>query len=320
MFKKIIYSIPLLLLPLNATADQVEQKIVCAATSTTLLYGQHAVCQIDDELDQDQFNFSVSEGDLVYISLKKVGGGYRPAMELFSPSNVKLQSAITYSSEGATAGLTLKALERGVYSLNIRDSTGGLYRLQLDSTKTALDDTPLAYGLSFQNNIDYANDRDYFAIDMVADTTVSFVLSKASALYRPIVRIFNPSNIELVSAQTYSNAGASTSIELPVYQSGKYVVEIMDTSEGVYELSTQCVSGNCPVGGPPQPSLDYLAGLNFCKSNPVECGVAMPRVNADLSISMPLASYGDPVQELWAELRYTGDMTWELDDFDFIVK
>lgn len=339
--KKIIYSLPLtFLLPLTATADQIEQKVACASDSTVLLYGQNAICQIDDELDTDKFTFAANEGDLVYITLAKTGGGYRPLANIYSPSNVNIQAMKTSTSANAYEQTSFKAIESGTYSINITDTAAGYYRVQVDSTKSAMDDIYLNYGANFQNTIDYVNDRDYFAIDMAADTTVSVTLSKASALYRPWVRIFSPSNVEVKVGRTGTSATDLTKVELNVYQSGTYIVEISDTAEGIYEISTLCVAGACPDSNQPQqPSLDYLTalelcrsqpsecgittkyedGVKYCKSNPVECGVAMPVVNADLSISMPLAKYGtSPVEKLWAELRYTGDMKWELSNFDFI--
>lgn len=208
MKSKLIFLVSLALsFPLIAQADQIEQSVECASGTTVLEYGQNATCQIDAESDQDRFQFTATAGDVFYVTLTKLGGGYRPKAEIYTPSNIKVTGLETDSSQSGYDSERYTATESGTYSINVSDKVAGI----------------------------------------------------------------------------------------------------------------QCVSGTCPEGGEAQPSLDYLAGVEYCRTNPIECGVAMPSVGADLSISLPLATFGDsPVEKLWAELRYKGDLTWELDDFSFV--
>lgn len=337
-FKHLYYLLLLAFLPLLSSANQIDQQVDCETDSTFLKYGQYAICQIDDDVDKEKFTFTANVGELIYVRVAKVGGGYSPYTEVYSPTNIKLKTMQTGNAEGASRDLFFTAVESGTFTINVTDRVSGMFRVQVDSPASALDDTLLNYGEKFQNTMDFYGDRDYFALNMAANSTVSFTLKKASALYRPTIRVFSPTNVDLISAFTGNAPGVSVSYDLTVYQSGVYVIEVIDTAEGVYEITTECISGSCPNGpGVAQPTLDYMLGMNYCRNNPAECGitktyeggmadckadpiacgVAVPTVNADFSITLPLATFGKD-EKLKANLRYTGDLTWELKDFEFL--
>jgi len=315
MFLRLFF---LLLLTASASvsANQLEQALSCASGVTTLEYGQYADCIIDNDLEHDQFHVYMEKGDLVSITLTKINGGYKSRANIYSPENIEIKDIRTSSLENASVSTRLEVPESGVYSIDVSDTIAGYYRVQIDSLKTTFDDIPVTYGVAFQNTIDFAFDRDYFVVNMTAGSTVAINVSKASALHRLEAKLFDPNNIELLYLRTSSLQGASVKLEITAFQTGPHVVELTDTVEGIYEISAECISGDCPLGGEAQPSLDYLAGIEYCRSNPVECGSPLAVVNADLSISLPLAQFGD--EKLSVELVPTGNLTWALGDYSFV--
>ena len=330
MLKTKNYYIPFMLaLPMSVAAYQNESNVECS-DDVTLKYGQNIVCEIDDELDKDRFTFNVVEGELIYITTTKLGGGYRQVTEIYNPSGILIDGSEVSSLARASAYITFKAVESGTFSIVVSDRAAGQFRLQLDSTSNALNDSAINYGSSLNNIIDYAHDRDYYSVEMTAGTKVAFILRKSNALDRPTMRVFNTNNIELEKTRLSSLHGATGTIEMDVYQSGTYYIEVSDGAEGIYELAAECLLGGCPSSEGQHPSLEYLTGyieglktdpdfndgVEYAIKYPVDAGVDMPSVNPDLSITLPLATFGD--QELKAELRYTENLTWELDSYSFI--
>ena len=253
-----------ILLSTNAYAQlSPENAISCdEGVMVPIAYGDHTIgCEIDYETDLDLFVFQGTAGDEVRIVFR----GFSAVLELRDPFN----SPLPDGGDGVNEWILP---ETGAYQLRVFDDQfdyTGSYRFQMERTSPILwgvgishDDNPWA------DKIDPGMDTDWLAFKGRSGTEVRLiVVGRTGAGFGPSIEVLSPDGATLgVGGCGGGTEPCSFYRDFDLTQDGTHYVQFREEvfgDIGDYEISLQCLFGDCPLGY-------YIRSVGFI--SPTELG------------------------------------------------
>jgi hypothetical protein len=246
------------LFPSLVQAQQPEMSIPydegVIAEPISLHYGEYTVhCEINPVTDLDRFRFVGSAGDTIRVLVRQTSGRLDPRLEIRDPQGNELYNEFCYDACTLQADLTLT--ESGTYLLLISDEVAdqtGSYTLQLERIPPVSTPPVIAYDFPVNDTIDPVTDIDFFTFSGAENTEVRILVRQTGGRLDPRLAIRDPQGNELYNEFCYD--ACTLQADLALTESGTYLLLISDEvadQTGSYQISVQCLFGNCPVSSLP---------------------------------------------------------------------
>jgi subtilisin-like proprotein convertase family protein len=237
---------------LNATLDDFS---ATAATAGSVSVGGSAMGVIESAFDSDWFGVDLVAGQAYSISMSGIDGGagtlVDPRLTVYSPDGVVVASDDGNQSD-RNARLVFTATTTGRHFLGASEagiSSTGTYRLSVsapvmdDFSGSAATTGRVSVGGNVNGTLDFAGDRDWFGIDLVAGQSYVFDLSGrdggGGTLIDPRLMIYSSGGL-LLSTDTDSGTGEDARLTFTATTTGRHYLaasDDLDTGTGTYRLS-----------------------------------------------------------------------------------
>ena len=260
----------ILIVPYIARGAQSENPVSCdegvISEPIQLNYGDHTInCGTSPATELDTFTIVGSQNDLVRISIRGLSYYFDPVVEVREPVTGSVIDIIscstTYYTCSASKDITLP--ESGEYRLIVYDSGNnetGNYTLQIEKISPVYDPPSLSYNSTQSDSNSPNTDLDFLTFMGEAGTDIRITVLSTSYYYDPKIEIWDPNGVLITTAlcsTTYYTCSFTKDISLTT--SGVYLIVISDSGydeDGNYQISLNCLWGNCPTVLPPGVSCD----------------------------------------------------------------
>lgn len=237
-----------------------------------LSYGDHTLdCALDEATDNDRFGFNGAVGDQIRVIVTGLTSAIDPWVQIFGPDGglvaenhcVADRSGIHHTCSVATAA-TLDV--NGLHSVSVRergaDGAGG-YGLQLERVFPATTAATIRYDEAVAARVDPWGDHDFYRVPVAAGTRVEVRVTGKQSSVDPWFQVRDAASTLVVENHCVADRSGihhncSVASEVVVEAAGVWTFFVADAgADGVgdYEVSVNCIFGNCPNGPviPPRP-------------------------------------------------------------------
>lgn len=259
--------------PLCALSQQAETTTSCeegvVAEPVALAYGNSTLnCTIDSLGDNDRFQFTGAENDLIRLNLLTLSNGLDAEIEIRDglgavvaggSCTANVVSRCSFEIEltlGRSGEFLVRVSDTGT------DNTGG-FRIQLERLLPAPPGTSLQYGQPLDDTLAPSNDTDFFHFEATAGTSVRLNLLTLSNDLDATMAVRDPTGAIVASngcvANVVSRCAFSELLEPAL--SGTYTLVVNDDdwfNAGAYELSLWCLYGACDDAPVPDPGAEPI--------------------------------------------------------------
>ena len=230
---------------------------------------------IDYSGDTDRFSSYFEAGTTYTISLEgsstNAGTLVDPILQLYGP-DARLISSNDDGGVGLNSELVYTATSSGNYEVVASGygSSVGTYTLNLTSTRSGdsvADNTSTTHSITeggkVTGEIDFANDSDWYQVQLTAGTQYSITLNGKSttlaALADPTVKLYDASG-NFITSDDDGGIGLNSSLQYSATQSGTYYIAATGYGDGTggYELTFQ--SNGSDVGNTVNTATSITAG------------------------------------------------------------
>ncbi len=242
--------------------QQEESSIECDEGNEPLLieYGQHTSnCDLFIPTDFDRFRFRGDAGDLVRIVVRGNTNDLDPRVELLDPEGNPIldESCNANCCNPCTLDFELVLESSGLHTILLSDAgtnNAGAYTLQIE--KILPDDLPpaIAYDSTIADTLAPSTDTDFWTFEAEEGTRFRIIVRGTRNDLDPRIRLMNENGESILEDSDPDRCSAnccnpcSFTLEKTIPATGLYYIMIDEwgsDNTGGYEISLQCLSGNC---------------------------------------------------------------------------
>jgi hypothetical protein len=269
-----------------ARAGQPEPVVECNEGSEPIPmnYGEHTSdCSIELTTDLDSFSFIGSEGEIIRVSVDGNSNHFDPRLEIRGPEGTVIVD--TYCEDSGYPWYTPCSFSveesltvSGEYTLAISDqgvNDPGDYILQLERLHPSNDPLSFSYNFPLNDDINPTTDMDFIAFEGEEGTEIRIIVDGNSNHFDPRLEIWDPEGTLI--EDTYCNDSGypwytpcSFLVEKDLTLTGTYVMSVSDkgvNDPGNYQVSLQCLYGDCPINPPSSLTISPAFGKYFTTQN-----------------------------------------------------
>jgi hypothetical protein len=259
----------------RAGLDEFPVSCVDANEPIALSYGEHALCSLSQPTDLDVFTFNGSAGDVVRLNLASETLCLDARLEVRDPDGLVITDTYCNGHVGnilydclstcALDSVDLTLAKTGQYGIVVSDAgtdNAGDYAIQIERLPPAI--TPgLPYNTPVTDTLAPETDVDVLAFQGAAGSIVRLSLESQSLCLDARLEVLDPNGTVISDTACNGHVGnilydclyvcAINPVDLTLTATGTYHAVISDAGSnnpGTYQVSVNCIFGNCPSAAP----------------------------------------------------------------------
>lgn len=239
-----------------------EYPVECDEGNEPLLieYGQHTVdCELHIPTDFDRFRFFGEAGDVVRIVVRGNTNNLDPRIELFEPGGNVIADEFcgTGCCDACTVEVELVLGLSGIHTILLSDAgtdNAGAYTLQLERILPTDLPPTISYDSTVADALAPSTDTDFWTFEAEAGTRFRIIVRGTTNNLDPRMRLLNEAGENVLDDPDGARCSSgccdtcSFTLEQTIPATGRYFFMIDEwgaDNTGGYEISLQCLVGNC---------------------------------------------------------------------------
>ncbi|WP_161569237.1 C39 family peptidase [Candidatus Oscillochloris fontis] len=207
--------------------------------------------------DEDLYNFTITAGTSIRLTMQRSGGSLDSYLKLYAPDG-SLVTVNDDSDNSQNSKIEFRAPTNGTYRVmahSYNHNSGGTYQIALTSGPTDGDDNRwISFGSLLQGTISPNADRDSYFINGTSGAYVSLRMNRNAGSLDSYLELYSPNGVLVAS----NDDGGENMNSWIVYRF---------TSTGTYRLVARSYNGSS--GGAYTVSSESIRGENYALNRPV---------------------------------------------------